>query len=128
MSLVTHVPLRYRTRRYLSYVLLAGVCCCVLVFAAPCALAQATNFAGNAQHTSVYDAPAQTMNIFKWITSVDLNNTGALIHYGSPLVTAANTVLVPVKTGATNGFQVTAFNGANGASKYLVYRLRSARA
>jgi hypothetical protein len=120
MSLVTHVPLRYRTRSCISYVLLAGLYCCVIVFTAPCALAQATTFAGNAQHTSVYDAPAQTMNIFKWITSIDLNNTGALIHYGSPLITANNTVLVPVKTGATNGFQVTAFNGANGATKYTV--------
>ena len=64
--------------------------------------------------------PAQNLATFKWITSIDLNNTGALIHYGAPLVTAANTVLVPVKTGAAGGFQVSAFNGANGAAKYTV--------
>jgi hypothetical protein len=81
---------------------------------------QATSFAGNAQHTSVYPAPAQNMNVFRWITSVDLNNTGALIHYGAPLVTAANTVIVPVKTGAAGGFQVQAINGANGANKYTL--------
>src|SRR6185369_11758639 len=48
------------------------------------------------------------------------NNTGDLIHYGAPLITAANTVLVPVKTGAAGGFQVSAFNGANGATKYTL--------
>jgi hypothetical protein len=120
MSLITHVPLRSRMRSYHSYVLLAGLCCCLCVFAAPRALAQATSFAGNAQHTSVYNAPAQSLNIFKWITSIDLNNTGALIHYGSPLITAGNTVLVPVKTGVAGGFQVSAFNGATGAPKYTL--------
>jgi hypothetical protein len=46
---------------------------------------------------------------------VDLNPpTGEiLIHYGSPLVTAANTVIVPVKTG-TNSFRVEAHDGATG--------------
>src|SRR5208282_1505643 len=36
-----------------------------------------------------------------------------LIHYGSPLVTAANTVIVPVKTG-TNSFRVEAHSSATG--------------
>ncbi|HEV7747581.1 MAG TPA: Ig-like domain repeat protein [Pyrinomonadaceae bacterium] len=108
-----------RTRCYRSIVLALG-CCCLLVFASGVLFAQATTFAGNAQHTSSYPAPAQNLNTFKWIASVDLNNTGGLIHYGAPLVTAANTVLVPVKTGATGGFQVSAFNGANGAAKYTL--------
>jgi hypothetical protein len=36
-----------------------------------------------------------------------------LIHYGSPLVTAANTVIVPVKT-STNSFRVDAHDGVTG--------------
>jgi hypothetical protein len=86
---------------------------------------QATTFAGNAQHASVYTAPAQNLNSIKWTTTIDHNNTGALAHYGSPLVTNANTVLIPVKT-LNDGFRVDAFNGATPAFKYSVmsdYRL-----
>lgn len=120
MPLITTLSLRCPTRNFLLYVFLAVVQCSVFALAAPRAFAQANTFAGNAQHTSVYNAPAQSLNTFKWITSIDLNNTGALIHYGAPLITAANTVLVPVKTGATDGFKVNAFNGATGAPKYTV--------
>ena len=103
-----------------SLVLGSLLVCCLVVISSVQVLAQATTFAGNAQHTSSYAAPAQNLNTFKWIASIDLNNTGALIHYGAPVITAANTVLVPVKTGATDGFQVSAFNGANGATKYTL--------
>lgn len=74
-------------------------------------------FAGNAQHTAIYQPAAQNLNTIHWSTSVDLNNSGAYAHYGAPLITAANTVLVPVKI-AGNGFQVTAFDGGTGAAKY----------
>src|SRR5262249_59058907 len=41
-----------------------------------------------------------------------------LIHYGSPLVTPRNPVVVPVKTGATGGFSVEGINGADGTVKW----------
>jgi hypothetical protein len=81
-------------------------------------------FAGNAQHTAVYQPAAQDVNTIHWQTLVDLNRqysgTDLLIHYGAPLVTASNTVIVPVKTGATDGFQVEAFDGATGTAKYTL--------
>lgn len=90
---------------------------CCLVVTSGNVFAQATTFGGNAQHTSNYTTPAQNLNAIKWLTNIDFNNTTPA-HYGSPLVTASNTVLVPVKT-ASNGFRVDAFNGANGALKYV---------
>jgi hypothetical protein len=78
-----------------------------------------SNFAGNAQHTANYSQAAQNLNAIHWSTSVDLNNVGGFVHYGAPVVTAANTVLVPVKT-ATNGFQVTAFNASTGSAVYTL--------
>src|SRR6266850_3936275 len=95
-----------------------GLYCCLFASTSGRVLAQATTFAGNAQHTSSYGAPAQNLNAIKWTANIDFNNTGALAHYGSPLVTANNTVLVPVKT-AGDGFRVDAFNGLTGSFKYL---------
>src|SRR5206468_6197485 len=74
-------------------------------------------FAGNPQHTGVSSAAAQPFEVIRWSTPVDLAPPSGtiLIHYGSPLVTPANTVIVPVKTGNTGGFKVEARNGLNGA-------------
>ena len=77
-----------------------------------------TTFAGNAQHTANYSPTAQYLNAVHWTTSVDLNNTGGYAHYGAPLITPANTIFVPVKTGASGGFEINVFNAANGAAIY----------
>ena len=58
-------------------------------------------FGGNPQHTAVYQPAAVNLNRIKWSTTIDFNNTAALAHYAPPLITAANTVLVPVKIAAT---------------------------
>src|ERR1039458_6135227 len=80
-----------------------------------------SNFARDAQHTarSQWATGAQPLNRVIWSTPVDLDpqfSDGELqIHYGSPLITAANTVIVPVKTGATGGFRVDARSAADGS-------------
>ena len=72
--------------------------------------------AHDAQHTAVSSVASQPLNTIHWHVPVDLDPpTGEIfIHYGSPLVTAANTVIVPVKTGA-NSFRVEAHNGTTGS-------------
>jgi hypothetical protein len=73
-------------------------------------------FAGNAQHTAIYQPAARNLNRVLWSTTIDLN-PGAFAHYGAPLITASNTVIAPVKT-AANGFRLDVFNGSGGAAKY----------
>lgn len=79
-------------------------------------------YGGDSYHEATSTAASQSLQIIHWKTSVDLNpqftGNDLLIHYGSPMVTASNTVIVPVKTGATDGFQLSAFNGATGASQW----------
>jgi hypothetical protein len=57
---------------------------------------------------------------FRWQTPVDLDpqysgNGNLYTHYGSPLITKTNLVLVPVKTGAGGGFRLEARQGTNGS-------------
>src|SRR5689334_12135240 len=78
-----------------------------------------SSFAGNPQHTAIYQVPSQNLSTIHWSTTIDFNNTGAEAHYGAPLITSANTVIVPVKT-TNNGFQLKAFTGATGGAKYTL--------
>jgi len=113
-----HALVDERFRRYLpvvSRVAWLGL----LVVSGGNAMAQPFSFAGDAQHTALYDTPAQPLQMLRWSTSVNLNNPGASAHYGAPLITPQNTVLVPVKTTST-GFQVRAFAGATGQLKYAL--------
>ena len=62
-------------------------------------------YARDAQHTSMGAGPSQLPQRIRWSTPVDqmpqYSGAELLIHYGSPLITRVNTVIVPVKTGAT---------------------------
>ena len=82
----------------------------ICLFAAAADAQAVLNFAGNAQHTAVYQPAAKDLNQIKWSTTID-QNPGTFAHYGAPLITAANTVIVPVKI-ANNGFMISVFNGA----------------
>jgi hypothetical protein len=74
------------------------------------------------QHSGVSSVKAQSMRAIHWTAQVDLQPTftgGELfVHYGSPLVTLQNTVIVPVKTGAFDGFRVEARSGKDGKLKW----------
>ncbi|HJV48059.1 MAG TPA: hypothetical protein VJ549_02170 [Geothrix sp.] len=73
----------------------------------------------DAQHSAQTSVAAQPLTRIHWQMPVDLHpqySTGELlIHYGSMVITPTNTAIVPVKTGATDGFRVEARNGASGA-------------
>jgi hypothetical protein len=81
-----------------------------------------SGYAHDPQHTAISINASQPLQEIAWQTPVDLapqfSGNDLLIHYGSPLVTAANTVIVPVKTGSFDGFQVEGLSGANGAVKW----------
>ena len=79
-------------------------------------------FAANAQHTALAPVPSQTLSRIRWQTPVDLapqySGGELFIHYGSPLITSHNTVIVPVKTGASSGFRVEAHEASDGSLKW----------
>ena len=95
-----------------------GLCCLGLPAAGHASPIWA-EYAGNAQHTALSGVASQPLGGIRWQTPVDLapqySGNDLLIHYGSPLITQANTVIVPVKTGATGGFEVQARSGADGS-------------
>jgi len=76
------------------------------------------NYGRSPQHTATAVVPSQSLAQILWQTPVDLNpqysGNDLLIHYGTPLTTPTNTVLVPVKTGATDGFRIEAHDGYYG--------------
>ena len=87
--------------------MLSRVCCAVLAALSPAAMfaqSLATPWSGyghDAQHTAVSANAAQPLNSIRWQTPVDLSpqftGNDILIHYGSIMVTPANSVIVPVK-------------------------------
>jgi hypothetical protein len=78
-----------------------------------------SSYGRDAQHDALGSTPSQLPLIIRWSTPVDLDPQYAgggdlFTHYGSPVITAQNNILVPVKTGANGGFQVNAFRAATG--------------
>src|SRR5690242_18821873 len=79
-------------------------------------------FAGNAQHTAVARIRPQPLKRIRWRAKVDLApvlvHKALLIHYGSPMITAGNTVLVPTRVSAKAGFRVVAYSGTSGVRRW----------
>ena len=73
-------------------------------------------YARDPQHTALSSQASQPLTLVRWSTPVDVSTLSdpILIHYGSPLVTPGNTVIVPVKTTSAGGFVVEARRGQDG--------------
>jgi len=82
-------------------------------------------YAHDEQHSCLSSVPSQLPQTIRWSTPVDLkpqySGGDLFIHYGSPLITEGNTVLVPVKTGANDGFRVEAHRGSDGARVWSLH-------
>src|SRR4051812_34220650 len=83
-----------------------------------------TGFANNAQHTAVAPASPQPLDSVHWQVTVDHKPSccedGPIAHYASPMITGANTVVVPVRLGPKKGFVLKAFNGSDGTKKWTL--------
>src|SRR5262245_28062811 len=87
--------------------------------------AQSSTFAGNPQHTAIYPVRPQHMNRVLWSATVDVTQNAASSHYGAPLITASNTVIVPTVASGSN-YSIMAYEGGTGRLKYTLtndYRL-----
>ena len=76
-------------------------------------------FGGNAQHTAQSSVATQSLNRVAWKAPVDVapqySASGyLLVHYGSPVITAKNTVIFPVKREVKESYRLEARAGANG--------------
>jgi hypothetical protein len=98
------------------------ICTGLAVFLSPPAEAQWSSYGRNAQHTALAAGPSLLPAAIRWSTPVDLmpqySGNELLIHYGSPVITAANTIVFPVKTQATGSFKVVALNARTGSQMW----------
>lgn len=78
--------------------------------------AQWNGFASDPQHTGISAVPAQPFDTVRWKTSIDDTSPAGpiFVHYGSPVITAANTVVFPVRTNS-GGYRFEARSGTNGS-------------
>jgi hypothetical protein len=78
-------------------------------------------YAGNPQHTALSTVAADPLNAIHWSVDIDPTGPNNAIHYASPMITPANTVIVPIRTGSnpsqqptTDTFGVNAYSGSTG--------------
>jgi hypothetical protein len=78
-------------------------------------------YAANAQHTAIAQVKPQPFHRIRWKVKVDLSQANPKflpIHYGSPMITAANTILVPTTISAKAGYRIVAYSGTDGAQRW----------
>lgn len=84
-----------------------------------------TTFGGDPQHTSVAQIATQNLSRIRWSAAVDMapqySPQGYLLtHYGPPVITSRNAVIVPVKRAAENAFGVEARAGYDGSRLWSI--------
>ncbi len=76
------------------------------------------SYGRDAQHSAVSTVASQPINRIRWQMAVDrkpqYSGDYLYIHYGSPLISAANTVIVPVKARAFGTYRVEGHRGSDG--------------
>lgn len=117
-----------RLRAFVAAVVVSGACAGSAGTGGPAVAAGSgaavawAGFAGNSQHTAMALKPAQPLDRIRWRAPVDLAprkiHGELLIHYGSPMITAANTVLVPTRVSAKAGYRVVAYSGTSGVRRW----------
>ncbi len=84
------------------------------------------SYAGGPFHRAISPFASQVPQAILWLTPVDLNPVvfgGDLnAHYGSPIITKNNTIILPVKVGPDDTFRLEGHSGTNGA---LIWQLAS---
>ena len=76
------------------------------------------SYGGDAQHTATSSVRTQDLARIVWQAPVDIAPTYSaagylLVHYGSPVITAKNTVIFPVKRSVADAYRVEARIGGN---------------
>ena len=73
-------------------------------------------YGGDAQHNAQAPATGQSLSNVHWSIPVDLAPPGFLgIHYAEPMITAGNTVLVPIKVNSQGAYRMEAHSAADGS-------------
>ncbi len=84
------------------------------------------SYAGGPFHRATSSVASQALQTILWSTPVDLNplifGVDLNAHYGSPIITKHNTIIVPVKVGPDDTFRMEGHSGTNGA---LIWQLAS---
>lgn len=89
------------------------------------------SYGGDAQHSAIAAIQTQNLANIAWQTPVDVAPQYSaqgylLVHYGSPVITAKNTVILPVKRAAANVFRVEArVKDVNSPTSILVWSMDS---
>jgi hypothetical protein len=84
------------------------------------------SYANGPSHQAVSKVASQSPQAILWSTPVDLNPQGLgfvlSAHYGSPVITPNNTVIVPVKINPDSDFRIEAHSGKDGT---LIWQVAS---